>query len=232
VIALEDITKTYYTGGRETPVLQSISFKVDKGEYLAIMGPSGSGKTTLLNVLGCLDLPTAGSYRLDGLNPLEMDDRELSKVRNQKIGFVFQLFHLLPRATALKNVMLPLIYADSFPPDAEQRARRVLEEVGLSGRADYQPANMSGGEQQRVAVARALINDPSLVLADEPTGNLDSESSREVLRLFRRLNERGRTVIMVTHDRSVAEQAGRVLLLDDGLIIGEQRPSNKIGGEP
>lgn len=222
MIELENIEKTYFTGGIPTPVLKKISFRVAAGEYVAIMGPSGSGKTTLMNILGCLDKPTGGLYRLDGIDTVELDDQQLAKVRNRKIGFVFQLFNLLQRTSAFKNVMLPLIYSENFPPDAAKQAEKALSDVGLADRMHFRPNTLSGGEQQRVAIARALITDPSIILADEPTGNLDSQSGKELLEIFQSLHQQGRTIVVVTHDRSVAEQAERILLLKDGVISGEE----------
>jgi len=222
MIALENIEKTYYNAGIATFVLKGVSFHVEAGEYVAIMGPSGSGKTTLMNIMGCLDKPTGGNYRLDGEDMVELDDDALSKVRNRKIGFVFQLFHLLERTTALKNVMLPLIYAEEFPRDAEKRAGNALAAVGLEDRMLNRPNQLSGGEQQRVAIARALINDPAIILADEPTGNLDRRSGTEILDVFKQLHLGGRTIVMITHDRFVAEHAGRILLLEDGKITGDE----------
>ena len=222
MIELENIEKTYFTGGTPTPVLKGISFHIAPGEYVAIMGPSGSGKTTLMNIMGCLDKPTGGRYRLDGIDTVELDDEKLAKVRNSKIGFVFQLFHLLQRTTAFKNVLLPLIYAEHFPPDAAKRAEKALSALSLADRMHFRPNTLSGGEQQRVAIARALITDPSILLADEPTGNLDSQSGAEVMDIFKRLHEQGRTIVVVTHNRSVAERAERVLLLKDGVISGEE----------
>ena len=222
MIELENIEKTYYHEGLATPVLKKVSFRIGAGEYVAIMGPSGSGKTTLMNIVGCLDHPTGGRYRLDGIDTVELDDDALSKVRSLKIGFVFQLFHLLERQSALKNAMLPLIYAEEYPADAEQRAEKSLIEVGLGDRIHYRPNTLSGGEQQRVAIARALINDPAIILADEPTGNLDSRSGIEVLAVFKRLHQQGRTIVTVTHNRFVAEHADRILVLKDGMITEEQ----------
>ena len=221
MIEVEGIEKTYITGDVTTPVLKSISFGVAPGEYVAIMGASGTGKSTLMNILGCLDKPTAGHYRLDGIDMVNLVDDELSHLRNHKIGFVFQQFHLLRRTTALKNVLLPLIYADDYPDDAEDRAAEALTTVGLSDRLAYSPSQLSGGQQQRVAIARALINDPSLILADEPTGNLDSQSGAEVLAIFQRLHAQGRTIVIVTHDRAVAEHADRIIVMEDGRIAEE-----------
>ncbi len=221
MIELEGIEKTYFSGDIATPVLGGVSFGVAPGEYVAIMGASGTGKSTLMNILGCLDKPTAGHYRLDGVDMVNLEDDELSRLRNHKIGFVFQQFHLLQRTSALKNVMLPLIYADDFPDDAEERAAEALTTVGLSERLYYFPTQLSGGQQQRVAIARALINDPSLILADEPTGNLDSRSGTEALAILQQLHAQGRTIVMVTHDRDVAEHAGRIIVMEDGRIAEE-----------
>jgi ABC-type lipoprotein export system ATPase subunit len=221
MIELEGIEKTYTSGDMSTPVLKNISFGIGPGEYVAIMGASGTGKSTLMNILGCLDKPTAGHYRLDGIDMVNLEDDELSHLRNHKIGFVFQQFHLLQRTTALKNVMLPLIYVDQYPDDAEDRATNALATVGLSDRLDYSPSQLSGGQQQRVAIARALINDPSIILADEPTGNLDSKSGAEVLAIFQRLHAQGRTIVVVTHDREVADHADRIIVMQDGQIAEE-----------
>ena len=223
MIELEKIEKTYDRGGIAASVLKDVSFLVENGEYVAIMGASGTGKSTLMNILGCLDKPTAGCYRLDGLDMVNLDDDALSHIRNHKIGFVFQQFHLLDRATALRNVTLPLIYADEYPEDAEDRARTVLAEVGLADRIHYRPGELSGGQQQRVAIARALINNPSMLLADEPTGNLDSRSGAEVLAIFKRLHRAGRTILMVTHDQNVAEHADRIIVLKGGTIGGDRK---------
>jgi putative ABC transport system ATP-binding protein len=218
MIELEAIEKTYTSGDVVTPVLRDVSFRIEPGQYVAIMGASGTGKSTLMNILGCLDKPTAGHYRLDGIDMVHLEDDELSHLRNHKIGFVFQQFHLLQRATALRNVMLPLIYADRYPADAEERAADALSTVGLADRLDFSPRQLSGGQQQRVAIARALINDPSIILADEPTGNLDSISGAEVLAIFQRLHTQGRTIVIVTHDRETADHAERIIVMEDGRI--------------
>jgi putative ABC transport system ATP-binding protein len=222
MLVLEGIEKTYVSGDVATPVLRDVSFEIDPGEYVAIMGASGTGKSTLMNILGCLDKPTAGHYRLDDVDMVTLDDDELSHVRNHKIGFVFQQFHLLQRTSALKNVLLPLIYTDEYPEDAEDLAEDALTMVGLAERVDYRPSQLSGGQQQRVAIARALITNPTIILADEPTGNLDSRSGAEVMAIFQRLHRDRRTVIMITHDRDVAEHADRVIVLDDGQIAEDQ----------
>jgi len=223
MIELDGIEKTYASGAVETAVLKGVSFKITGGEYVAIMGASGTGKSTLMNILGCLDKPTGGHYQLDDTDMVNLDDDALSHLRNRKIGFVFQLFHLLDRSTALRNVMLPLIYADEYPEDAKERAEKALAAVGLADRMTYRPNQLSGGQQQRVAIARALITDPSIILADEPTGNLDSKSGAEVLAVFQRLHKEGRTIILVTHDRAVAEHAHRIVVLKDGQVA-EDRP--------
>jgi len=222
MIELQGIEKTYANGNVATPVLKGVSFRVEDGEYLAIMGASGTGKSTLLNILGCLDKPTAGHYRINGTDMVSLNDDELSRLRNSRIGFVFQRFNLLERTSALKNVMLPLIYVNEYPADAEARARKALEAVGLADRVQYRPGELSGGQQQRVAIARALITDPAIILADEPTGNLDSRSGAEVLAIFQRLNREGRTIICVTHDRVVAEHARRIIVLKDGTAADDQ----------
>jgi len=223
MIKLVDIDKTYGVGDVTTMVLKGVSFCVEKGEYVAIMGASGTGKTTLMNILGLLDKPTGGRYRLEDNDVVTLDDEALSHLRNRKIGFVFQQFHLLDRANALRNVMLPLIYADRYPEDAEDRAKQALEAVGLADRMHYNPNKLSGGQQQRVAVARALINDPAIILADEPTGNLDSKSGIEILAIFKRLHQQGRTIIVISHDKNVAEHADRIIVMKDGQIA-EDKP--------
>jgi ABC-type lipoprotein export system ATPase subunit len=221
MLQLTDITKVYLTGSVETPVLQGISFHVDKGEFVAIMGASGSGKTTLMNILGCLDLPTSGAYLLDGVDVFRNDDDTISAIRHQKIGFVFQQFHLLERASALNNVLLPLIYADKYPADAVERGSAALRAVGLAERLHYLPGQLSGGQQQRVAIARALVTNPALILADEPTGNLDRRSGLDVMAILQKLNREGRTVVLITHDQNLAEHALRILALRDGRIFEE-----------
>jgi putative ABC transport system ATP-binding protein len=221
VIDVENLTKHYAKGTVVTEALKGVSFQVEKGEFVAIMGASGSGKTTLMHILGGLDRPTSGTYRLDGLEMARATDDELSAIRNRKIGFVFQQFYLLDRADALNNVMLPLIYSDGTRDD-DARAGQALASVGLAARAHHRPAELSGGEQQRVAIARALVTDPLLILADEPTGNLDVRNGLEVLAIFQRLHREGRTLVMITHDAAVAEHASRLLVLQDGRIAGNQ----------
>jgi putative ABC transport system ATP-binding protein len=224
-IALSQITKTYKNGLLEVPVLHGIDLTIERGEYVAIMGPSGSGKSTMMNIIGCLDRPTSGSYRLDGQDVSNLDDNALAAIRLKKLGFVFQGFNLLARTDALKNVSLPLFYAGIRGAERQRRARAVLEEVGLGDRAHHKPNELSGGQQQRVAIARALINDPAVLLADEPTGNLDQKTSADIMALFDQLHERGRTIVMVTHDENVARNARRIIRLLDGLIVADEQPS-------
>ena len=223
MIELEDIEKTYGNGSVTTRVLRGISFRAEPGEYVAIMGASGTGKSTLMNILGCLDKPTAGQYRLGGVDVVNLDDEDLSHLRNEKIGFVFQQFHLLQRTTALKNVMLPLVYAGEYPEDADEKAGAALVAVGLADRVTYRPSELSGGQQQRVAIARALVTDPEMILADEPTGNLDTRSSLEVLAIFKRLHRQGGTIVLVTHDEEVAEHADRIIVIKDGAVAEDRR---------
>jgi len=218
MIKIKNIEKTYIKASVLTPVLCGITLSIQRGEYVAIMGTSGTGKSTLMNIIGCLDKPTSGQLELDGIDVYKLDDDTLSSLRNNKIGFVFQQFFLLERTTALDNVLLPFIYADKYPADAIQRAKKTLANVGLEDRTEYLANELSGGQQQRVAIARALINDPDVILADEPTGNLDSTSTAEILEIFNRLHKEGRTIVVVTHDRAVAEHAQRILELKDGLI--------------
>jgi len=222
MIQLHAIEKTFRNGGLETSVLKGIDLRIDEGEYVALMGTSGTGKSTLMNILGCLDRATAGRYEFDGRDVVGLDDMELSRLRNEKIGFVFQQFHLLPRSSALTNVMLPLVYAQEYPKDARQRAEHLLAMVGLKDRLHYLPGQLSGGQQQRVAIARALINRPRLVLADEPTGNLDRQNAVDILALFSDLHRQGHTVVLVTHDPDVAANARRVLQMIDGRFAGEE----------
>ena len=222
MIEVKDLEKTYSNGAVDTHVLNGVSFKIEEGEYVAIMGTSGTGKSTLMNILGCLDKPTGGHYSLNGTGVETLDDDALSHLRNHQIGFVFQQFHLLARASALKNVILPLIYADDYPEDAEERAKKMLSSVGLADRISYRPSELSGGQQQRVAIARALITNPTILLADEPTGNLDRKSGLEVLSIFKRLNQEGHTLIVVTHDEAIAEHANRVIQIKDGRVASDR----------
>jgi ABC-type lipoprotein export system ATPase subunit len=221
LIQLRDIRKTYAVGEVEVRALQSVSLDIDRGEYVALMGPSGSGKTTLMNTLGCLDRPSDGSYLLEGEEVVDMSGDERARLRNRKIGFVFQNFNLLSRTTAMENVELPLLYSGRLrASQRRERARQLLERMGLEDRVDHHPSQLSGGQQQRVAIARAMANEPPILLADEPTGNIDSHTSREVMDLFRRLNqEDGITIILVTHDQEVAKHARRTVVLRDGQVI-------------
>jgi len=221
VIDVRDVTKTYDSGALQVQALRGLTFTMQRGEYVAIMGPSGSGKSTLMNVLGCLDRATTGTYRLDGIDVSGLDDNQLAEIRLKKLGFVFQGFNLLPRTDALRNVSLPLFYAGLPSKERERLALERLREVGIGERARHKPSELSGGEQQRVAIARALVNDPAVLLADEPTGNLDSKTSAEILALFDRLSTGGRTIIVVTHDENVASRARRILRMLDGVIISD-----------
>src|SRR4030042_6184787 len=227
-IELRDIYKTYHLGESDVPVLKGISLKVSHGEFVALMGTSGSGKTRLMNILGCLDRPSSGEFWLDGQDVVAQSADDWAQLRNEKIGFVFQTFNLLPRTSALENVIMPLSYATEHVSDQEarQRAQDLLRLVGLQGRLDHEPSQLSGGQQQRVAIARALINHPSILFADEPTGNLDSKTSEEVLDLFRKLNaEEGVTIILVHHDANVARSAKRVIPIADGMVEAEETPT-------
>ncbi len=221
VIDLQEVTKTYELGEIAVHALRGITTSVQRGEYLAIIGASGSGKSTLMNILGCLDIPTEGVYRLNGLDVRSADDDDLADLRNREIGFVFQSFNLIPRTRALANVELPLSYAGLGRADRRRRALGALHEVGLDSRAHHLPSELSGGQQQRVAIARALVTNPAMILADEPTGNLDTTSTREILAVFERLSEEGRTIILITHEHEVAAHADRVIELSDGLIVAD-----------
>ena len=221
-IDVEDVTKTYDLGEVKVEALRGVTFTIAPGEYVAIMGPSGSGKSTLMNLLGCLDRPTTGRYRLDGADVSTLSDDQLAAIRLKKLGFVFQGFNLLARTSALKNVALPLFYAGLPGKARNAAAAERLREVGLGDRMDHKPSELSGGQQQRVAIARALVNDPAVLLADEPTGNLDSQTSEELMTLFGHLNEGGRTIIMVTHDEDVASHAKRIIRVRDGRIVDDQ----------
>jgi putative ABC transport system ATP-binding protein len=224
VMQMVDLTKTYRMGENEVHALQGVSLNVDSGEFVAVMGPSGSGKSTLMNIIGCLDRPTSGQYILEGINVSAMDRDRRAEIRNDKIGFVFQNFNLLPRTSALENVELPLIYSMKHRLTDDQmreRAKECLVRVGLEGRGDHLPSQLSGGQQQRVAIARALVNDPAIVLADEPTGNLDTKTSQEVMETLQKLNEEGKTIVLITHEADIARFAKRVITLRDGLIISD-----------
>jgi len=220
MIEIADIAKVYRMGDNEIRALNGVSLTVQEGEWVAISGPSGSGKSTLMNIIGCLDQPTAGSYKLDGLEVARMNDKQLAAVRNRKIGFVFQTFNLLSRTSALANVELPLVYAGL--PGRHERAVAALERVGLGQRIHHRPNELSGGQQQRVAIARALINEPSIILADEPTGNLDSKSGAEIMDIFRSLHDQGMTIVMVTHDPDVAARCQRIVHIKDGVIASDE----------
>ena len=222
VITLEGITKTYVNGKLTVPVLHGIDLSIYEGEFTSIMGPSGSGKSTFMNILGCLDRPTSGSYRLDGEEVAHLEDDELAYVRNKRIGFVFQSFNLLPKLTALDNVALPMVYAGVSKAERTARASQLLTDLGLGTRLDHMPAELSGGQRQRVAIARALANDPAIIMADEPTGNLDSKASLDVMHIFTKLYQEGRTIILVTHEPDIAEYAGRNVVLKDGLIVEDR----------
>lgn len=223
VIKIRNIKRDFPLGQETVKVLKGIDLDIERGDYVALMGPSGSGKSTLMNILGCLDTPTSGSYELNGEDVSSMSDDELAEIRNREIGFVFQTFNLLPRTTALDNVALPMIYAGASKKMRTERAEEVLTDVGLADRMDHKPNQLSGGQRQRVAVGRALVNKPSIILADEPTGNLDSKTSEEIMKLIDEIHARGNTVILVTHEEDIAERAHRVIRLIDGMVASDIR---------
>ncbi|SDW95440.1 ABC transporter ATP-binding protein [Aequorivita viscosa] len=223
IINIKNITRNFPMGNEVVKVLKGIDLEIERGEYVALMGPSGSGKSTLMNLLGCLDTPTSGSYELNGKDVSNMTDDDLAEIRNKEIGFVFQTFNLLPRTTALENVALPMIYAGASKKERTERAKEVLTQVGLADRMDHKPNQLSGGQRQRVAVGRALVNSPSIILADEPTGNLDSKTSVEIMSLFNKIHAAGNTVILVTHEEDIAENAHRIIRLRDGIIESDTK---------
>jgi putative ABC transport system ATP-binding protein len=232
IITIENIAKIYQVGMEEVHALRDVSLTIDKNEYVAIMGPSGSGKSTLMNILGCLDTPTKGLYTFSGNNVSDMNDNELAAIRNREIGFVFQTFNLLPRSNALHNVELPLIYAGVAKEERRERAKDALSKVGLENRMDHKPNELSGGQRQRVAVARALVTNPSIILADEPTGNLDTKTGEDIMGLFENLYNQGNTIILVTHEEYIAEHAKRIIRLRDGLIEKNEIIANRRVAEP
>ncbi|HMU41692.1 MAG TPA: ABC transporter ATP-binding protein [Ignavibacteriaceae bacterium] len=227
IINIEHIARVYQVGSEEVRALSDVSLRIDKNEYVAIMGPSGSGKSTLMNLLGCLDTPSSGKYEFNGLSVSEMSDNELARIRNKEIGFVFQTFNLLARSNALHNVELPLIYAGVSASERKERAMQTLIDVGLKDRIYHKPNELSGGQRQRVAIARALVTRPSIILADEPTGNLDSKTGEEIMLLFHEIHEKGNTIILVTHEEYIAEHAARIIRLKDGLIEKDELVKNR-----
>ncbi|MDC3103010.1 ABC transporter ATP-binding protein [Gammaproteobacteria bacterium] len=223
MINVKDIKKSYTVGTQEVNALRGINLSVEKGEFISIMGPSGSGKTTLMNIIGCLDTPSSGEYELNGSLVSKLEDDELARIRNKEIGFVFQSFNLLAKNSVLENVMLPLKYAGFEKSEAVKKSNEVIDKVGLSDRLTHTPAELSGGQQQRVAIARALVNKPSIIFADEPTGNLDSKTGKEVMTIFKELNASGQTIILITHEESIANQSNRIITIKDGLIKSDNR---------
>ena len=219
ILTMRDIVKCYQMGEEEQMILKHIDFSMCRGEFVSILGPSGSGKSTMMNIIGCLDVPTSGSYILSGQDTSDMDEEELAHIRNREIGFIFQSFQLLPRLNALENVELPLVYAGVSPSERRRRAKAVLERVGLGDKVRHKPSQLSGGQQQRVSIARALANNPSVILADEPTGALDSHTGRDVLHLLQELHQEGNTIVLITHDNSIARQAQRIIRLEDGRVV-------------
>jgi putative ABC transport system ATP-binding protein len=227
ILAIQDLVKDFQLGEVPVHVLKGVSFEIERGEFVAIMGPSGSGKSTLMNILGCLDTPTSGSYTLDGISVGDLESDELAEIRSRKIGFVFQQFNLLARTSATENVELPLLYTDTPPRERRERALKALQAVGLAGREDHQPSQLSGGQQQRVAIARSLVNDPTIILADEPTGALDSRIGLEIMAIFQRLNrDQGMTLVVVTHDPDIASYANRTLHFKDGKLRKDERTAH------
>lgn len=222
IISLKNIIRSFSIGAEEVKALRGVNLNINKNEYVALMGPSGSGKSTLMNLLGCLDTPTAGQYILNGTDVSSLNDNDLAQIRNKEIGFIFQTFNLLPKSTALDNVILPLIYAGMAKSEREQRALKTLEDVGLANRVKHKPNELSGGQRQRVAVARALVNNPAIILADEPTGNLDSKTSVEIMGLFEEIHKKGNTIIVVTHEEDIARHAHRIIRLKDGMIESDE----------
>lgn len=232
MLHVEGLTKSYKTGDSTLPILKGVSLLVEKGEFLAIMGPSGSGKSTFMNMLGCLDRPDSGTYTLDGIEISSLKDKQLAHVRNQKIGFVFQSFNLLARSTSLHNVELPMMYANISRAERRSRATEALKRVGLAERIHHKPTQLSGGQKQRVAIARALVNRPAILLADEPTGNLDSRSGTEIMAMFQELHEQGVTIILVTHELDIAQHAQRIVTFKDGIIIRDERVTDRLFASP
>jgi len=223
MIAMENVKKIYRMGEVDVAALQDVSSQIEKGDFVSIMGPSGSGKSTLMNIIGCLDVPTDGTYELDGIPVADLSDNQLAEIRNKKLGFVFQTFNLLPRESAIDNVELPAVYSDMSDKQRREKALKMLEAVGLASRAKHRPTEMSGGERQRVAIARALMNSPSILLADEPTGNLDSRTGAEIMGIFQKLSDDGITIVLVTHERDIAEHSQRIIHLRDGSVEGVEK---------